>query len=57
MPQSSPHNQILTKLDKTEKQLEELKAANRKLMNMVAQLIARPVKRRRLLVTLVLIPN
>ena len=53
----SPHNQILTKLDKTEKQLEELKAANRKLMNMVAQLIARPVKRRRLLATLVLIPN
>jgi len=46
----SPHNRILTKLDKTEKQLEELKAANRKLMEMVQQLLARPAKRRRVLV-------
>ena len=46
----SPHNRILTKLDRTEKQLEELKAANRKLLDLVEQLIARPAKRRRVLV-------
>ena len=47
---SSLHNQILEKLDRTEKQLEVIKAENRQLMDMVKQLLHRAPKRRKVLV-------
>ena len=47
---SSLHNQILDKLDRTEKQLEVIKAENRQLMDMVKQLLHRAPKRRKVLV-------
>ena len=49
-PRSSLHNQILEKLDRSEKQLEQIKAENRKLMDMVQQLLHRAPKRRKVLV-------
>ena len=47
---SSLHNQILEKLDRTEKQLEVIKSENRQLMDMVKQLLHRAPKRRKVLV-------
>ena len=46
----SLHNQILEKLDRTEKQLEVIKSENRQLMDMVKQLLHRAPKRRKVLV-------